>query len=158
MSTEEYVVEAPDLAGRITVRPPALFGSAQLWVDGSPARPGPRPKTFLVTGTDGSEQVANWAPDFLAVVPQLVVNGRKYTVGPKIPIALLIAAALPFVLVPLGGLLGGACGGLAFAINQQIARSALPVWLRALLILGVGGAAFVTFLVVVTVLHVVLGP
>lgn len=60
--------------------------------------------------------------------------------------------AIPFLLVIIGGAIGGACGGGAWALNQQIMRSERPAAMRYLLIALSSAGAVVAWLAVVTVL------
>ena len=54
-----------------------------------------------------------------------------------------VVCAWPFVLVAVGGALGGACGGLAWAINTRIMASTLSAPMRYGLVFlsGLGAAA-----------------
>lgn len=59
----------------------------------------------------------------------------------KVPVTAHLMCGWPLFLVAIGGLVGGALGGGAYAINLQIYKSALPVPLKIVLNLLTGLAA-----------------
>lgn len=157
MDKSTYVVEVPEIAGTLTIEVAGLFGGPTLFLDGAPAPSGLRRGTFVLPGRDGRERIAKWVPNLLMAVPVLEIDGAKHELGPKIPVILLILAALPMGLVAVGGLVGGLCGGLAFGVNQSIARSTLATPVKVISILAIGSSAVIGFFVFATMLSLAMG-
>jgi hypothetical protein len=65
---------------------------------------------------------------------------------------------LPITLIPIGGLLGGATGAAALALNLWIAKRSLETPIKALVMIGVVVAAYVVFFTIATLLCVVVHP
>lgn len=87
-----------------------------------------------------------------------VIEGRRVEGGPKLPLWLLVFAALPMGLVAIGRLFGFLAGGAAFAVNQQVARSALPRPLKILAMLAITAAATFAFLALALLLGIATAP
>lgn len=60
----------------------------------------------------------------------------------------LVLSLLPLVLIPLGGLVGGAIGAGAAWVNLKVARSAMNVAVKALVMILVVGAAYVVLSII----------
>lgn len=60
--------------------------------------------------------------------------------------------ALPFALVAFGGLIGGACGGAAWAINQKVFQKTEHQVLRYLWTGLISAAAVLVYIVIVAVI------
>ncbi len=65
--------------------------------------------------------------------------------------------ALPFALVAVGGLIGGACGGAAWAINQHVFKKIDNVLLRYVITGVISVAAVVVYIILAAVVFVALG-
>jgi hypothetical protein len=61
---------------------------------------------------------------------------------PKVPLSAHVLCGWPLLLVALGGLIGGALGGAAYAVNMGVYQSELPVPAKVILNLFVGFLAF----------------
>jgi hypothetical protein len=73
---------------------------------------------------------------------------------PAVPRALMVLAAVPLLLVALGGLLGALIGGVAAALNMVVARTRLGVPARVAAMLGLTVVAVVVYIAVVIALTV----
>jgi hypothetical protein len=65
---------------------------------------------------------------------------------------------LPITLIPIGGLLGGATGGAALALNLWIAKRSLETPIKVLVMIGVVVAAYVIFFILATLLYALVHP
>jgi len=65
---------------------------------------------------------------------------------------------LPITLVPIGGLLGGATGVAALALNLWIAKKSFETAIKVLVMIGVVVAAYVVFFTIATLLYVLVHP
>lgn len=74
MDKNTYVVEAPEIAGTLTIEVAGLFSGPKLFLDGVPASSGVRRGTFALPGRDGRERIAKWASSH-SLRP--VVNHRR---------------------------------------------------------------------------------
>ncbi|HXB04831.1 MAG TPA: hypothetical protein VNY77_08195 [Candidatus Angelobacter sp.] len=70
----------------------------------------------------------------------------------------LVLIFLPITLIPIGGLLGGATGGAALALNLWIAKRSLETPIKVLVMVGVVVAAYVIFFTLATLLYVLVHP
>lgn len=68
------------------------------------------------------------------------------------PIWVHLVAGWPLVLVAIGGAIGGGLGGLAYAANMLVHRTAMPVPVKVLLNLVIGLAAIGMWLVIATLI------
>ena len=66
----------------------------------------------------------------------------------------LVLILLPIGLLPIGGLLGGACGGAGLATNLWIAKKSLPLATTVVAMIGVVLASFVVFIILEVILYV----
>jgi hypothetical protein len=151
----EHEVKIPQVAGRITVTDPGVFSGSKLLVDGRPA-----PKAgwghYWLTRPDGSRVKVRLAHGFTSSIPAVVVGTLRYDVGPKLPAVLVAFALVPLGLIFVGGAIGGLCGGVAWGVNNQIARTSWPTVLKIPVMLGVAAAAFGVYLIVAGSIHLAL--
>ena len=66
----------------------------------------------------------------------------------------LVLILLPVGLLPIGGLLGGACGGAGLAVNLWLAKKSFPVATKVFAMIGVVLASYLIFFILVTILYV----
>jgi hypothetical protein len=66
----------------------------------------------------------------------------------------LVLILLPVGLLPIGGLLGGACAGAGLAVNLWLAKKGIPVVTKVFAMIGVVLASYLTFFILVTILYV----
>lgn len=155
--TRRHVVDVPNARGRVELVEPGLFAGIRIELDGQPVtREGLFSPRYPIPTNDGGTFALEVRADpfrggFTVKGPGL--DGR---VGDPIPLALGILAFLPFALVAVGGAIGGLMGGLGWAVNQQIARSDLPLPIRVALMLGVTLAAGAAWLVLAVGLQLAL--
>ncbi|HNT76288.1 MAG TPA: hypothetical protein PKH77_14835 [Anaerolineae bacterium] len=83
-----------------------------------------------------------------------VVVGQRQSVRAaqpdKIPVIAHVLCGWPLILVAMGGMIGGALGGLAYGINITLYKSNIPVILKIILNIVVGIAAIVLWLIIGT--------
>jgi hypothetical protein len=148
----EREVSIPGIAGRVTVSPPGLFRGAQVRVDGAPAKRGGWGK-LLLPRADGSTAEVRLVDHFTRTVPSIQIGGEKHELGEAIPTLQVVLALTPFVLVVIGGALGGLCGAVAFFANQSVIRSAKAPALKLALMCGSTLAAVFVYLVLASLLY-----
>ncbi|MCB9753734.1 MAG: hypothetical protein H6713_27650 [Myxococcales bacterium] len=126
----------PDVA--FEVEPPSGFGSWKLFANGAQIKPTrnklsvpcPNGKTVEINVKAGLDQA-----------PTFQYQAEEIKPLPGIATPLLVLAALPIGLIAAGGAVGGALGGLAFAVNLTIARQNLALAARVVLMLVMGAVA-----------------
>lgn len=87
-----------------------------------------------------------------------VVDGVETPLEPPIPRLLLVLIFLPLVLVPLGGLIGGAFGGLAAAVNTGVVRLRMASAGKVAAMLGVTVLATALYVVTAVALRSAIAP
>jgi hypothetical protein len=70
----------------------------------------------------------------------------------------LVLIFLPITLIPIGGLLGGATGGAALAMNLWIAKRTLATPNKVVLMIGVVVGAYVVFFSLADLLYILVHP
>jgi hypothetical protein len=85
--------------------------------------------------------------------PTVEANGVRHRTGPKVPVVLQVLALLPMVLVGIGGALGGLAGALGAIANLGIARTRMPAAAKALVMVAIGAAAVLAYLLVAAAVH-----
>jgi hypothetical protein len=101
----------------ITVRR-STFGGLRLLVDGVPVK-GQRGR-YPIQLPDGTVKELRLTGHWTGL--KAVVDGVETPLEPPIPKYLLVLAFLPIALVAIGGLIGGAFGGVGVAVNSGILR------------------------------------
>src|SRR5262245_38075039 len=139
------------LAGPVVVESSFLSDRYTITAGGFPAARVGRKRYALPT--------AGWGPvdatvtgGFFAAYPTLTINGVKHRTGPPVPVVLRFVAVVPFALVFLGGLVGGLFGGIGWAVNMAILRLGLPWAAKAVLMLAVLVATFLTWVAVASLI------
>ena len=134
----------PGLASPVVVESSFVSGRYTITAGGYPATRLGRLR-YAVPAASGGTVETTVSGGFLDAYPTLTINGVKHRTGPPIPVILRILAVAPIALVAVGGLIGGLIGALGCAVNMAVLRAALPSAVKALLVLAVGGAAVVTW-------------
>jgi hypothetical protein len=147
---ETYQLSLPGFEGRrIEVRASGFFTGYKLLLDGSPAPKGPRRGQMLLRRNDGTEILAAWKPMGLGLdVPQLQIEGTTISLVSPLRWYEWIWAGFPFVLLFIGGALGGLLGGVALAVNAKLFRSEFSTPTKYLFSGVVSAAAILTFLLI----------
>jgi hypothetical protein len=130
------------------------FGSFQVLVDGVPVK-GHRGR-YPIHQPDGTVKEVR-LPGYWTGL-KAVVDGVETPLEPPIPRILLVLIFLPLVLMPLGGLIGGAFGGLAAAINAGVARLRMATTGKALAMLGVTVLAAALYVVTAVAFRNAIAP
>jgi hypothetical protein len=68
--------------------------------------------------------------------------------APQLSLMAHVMCGWPLILVAVGGLIGGALGGLAYAINLAAYKSRIPAIFKLVINLGVGFAAIAVWLLI----------
>lgn len=111
-----------------------MFSGARLLVGGQPVKKKGFTK-YLLPGTNTPTVEAKFKDGLRGA--EIVVAGKSYPVGPRIPLGLGVLAFAPIGLVAVGGALGGGIGAAGMVICRSIASSDRSVGLRAALMVGV---------------------
>ncbi|MBG6065058.1 hypothetical protein [Micromonospora ureilytica] len=149
MNTEPLNVAG--VAGPIVVTTKAVWGHPAVTVGGVPA---PRTgKRFALPTVDGGVVQATLRSTIADPYPTLEVNGVKHRTGPVTPILLRILALLPFLLLTVGGILGGLVGALGVGANLTIVRTPMATPVKALAMVGVAIGTVIVWLVVAVALN-----
>lgn len=127
------------------------FSPARLFIDGQPARKGPKRNQYLVPLDNGAQKVIQLKQVFIDPVPQVLVDGNVVQVVEPLGVLQWIWSALPIVLIFLGGAIGGAVGGAAFWINTRIFRSEMSAIEQYILTGLVSGISYFLYLILGTV-------
>ena len=137
----------------ILVRRSAL-GSLQVLVDGVPVK-GHRGR-YPIQLPDGTGKELRLTGQWTGL--KAVVDGVETPLEPPIPKYLLVLIFLPLGLVVLGGLIGGAFGGLGAAINTGVARLSLPTAGKVIAMLGVTVLAAALYVVAAVAFRSAIAP
>jgi hypothetical protein len=119
-----------------------LFSGAKILYQGIPLKKIPGRK-FVLGLSDGSDLTLGLKPNALdLLVPQVVYNNDVIPVAPKLPVYQQVLVYLPFLLMFIGGGIGGLCGGVGAIVNLHIfhssQHSAVKVLLSILTTVGAG--------------------
>jgi hypothetical protein len=135
------------IAGPVAVTVNPFTGRHTVTVGGHPAAATGR-RTVALPTTDGRTVTATVHSGLVDPYPTIEIAGVRYRTGPSLPVGLRVLALLPLVLL-IGGLIGGAIGGLGVVINLAIARRSRSTALTSLLMIMVFAIAVITFMFVV---------
>ena len=120
----QYPIEIDGFEGhQIAVETRGLIGRPRIYFDGLPVRDGPKKGQFILQRNDGLKVTAEVRPKLFDIVPAVIVEGEQLNVAESLRFYQVIWAALPMMLLFIGGLVGGAIGGVAFWFNLKVFRS-----------------------------------
>ncbi|MFE9187979.1 hypothetical protein ACFYL6_00065 [Micromonospora sp. NPDC007208] len=152
MNTEPLHVAG--VAGPIVVTTKAFGGRPAVTVAGVPA---PRiGKRYALPTADGGVVQATVRTAVADPYPTVEVNGVQHRTGPSIPVLLRILALLPILLFTVGGIIGGLVGAFGVLANLTVARTRMAPAVKALVMVGVGIATVIVWLVVAVALNAAL--
>lgn len=129
-----------------------IFGSPGLFLDGRELQPDDDGTYFVEDGQGekASIRVKNTAFD---PIPRLMIDSDEHTVVEPLRWFEWVWVGIPFILIPIGGCLGGGLGGMALVINATIFRTTDNTPLKWGATAGVSIAAFITFFVLAVALE-----
>lgn len=145
MRTQPVTIEG--LAGPVVVDVNTLTGRQSLMVGGQ-SIPGTRRGDYTLPTADGRAVPAKVRTSLVDPYPTIEIAGVKHRTGPALPVALRLLALLPFLLVFVGGAIGGALGAVGVVVNLSLARISQSTAVKALLMVGVLVATAMAYLVV----------
>ena len=124
------------------------FGEPKLLVNNQLIKHTVKKNHFAIKCPDGREAmiVLNFT-NFLDPVPAVIVDGQKVKIVRPFVWYQYAAIALPLILAPTGGAIGGGFGCMAAIVNGKIMRSQLPEIVKYLATVGVSAIATLTWLV-----------
>jgi hypothetical protein len=142
----------PGLAGPIVLE--SSFWTSQFTVTvGGHEAPRTGRRRFALPAAGGGAVEGTLRGTFLDVYPTVEIAGTRYPTGPAVPVILRILVALPFVLVFLGGLVGGLIGAAGVLGNMAVVRlPGLSTAVKVIVTLVILLATSIVWLVVATVL------
>lgn len=106
------------------------WSGARLFVDGQPAPKGAKRGQLRLRRDDGSEALATLKlSNPLDPIPQVVIDGQVFQIAEPLKWYELVWGGIPFLLVFVGGLIGGLFGGFGALINSRLFRTN---WIPAL--------------------------
>ena len=145
MSKEKPLVfeSLPD--ANLTFHPPSLTHGLSIQMNGKPLKKKGR-KYMLPEPHAGKFIELKMGLDMYA--PTLEYGNEKVTPVDPLPLILQIVALLPMGLVGFGGLVGGALGGAAWALNMSFLHSDNSLPIRILGMLVITGFAVGSWLVI----------
>jgi hypothetical protein len=146
----------PGFEGRgLALRPAGMWKGAGLVLDGQPVPM--QGGVFLVKDNAGAQVLIKFVRSFIDPIPKLSIGGQVVTLAPPFTWYQYVFIALPLVLIPIGGLLGGLCGGVAAFVNAQLLRTHQPALVRYGLAVLMVLAALVVYLVIGVTLSLIFG-
>jgi hypothetical protein len=135
-------LDIPGAKSQVQIRPMGWLRGARLFQDGKRAPWHRWGKSWLVELEDGGQVEVRYLPiSLIYTLPCLEIAGRRVELGERIPTGLVVLALLPLLMVPVGGALGGALGGIGAAFNLHLARGNRGAGIKAALMLAVLVAA-----------------
>ena len=115
----------------------------------------PTKRSFFVQDDSGESVEVKFAAN-LGGVPKVIVDGgAPMDVAPPLPWFAWVFAFVPFLLIPLGGALGGMLGFLACTIVLGLFRSDQPMGLKIAGSIGITIFSGVTYIIVGVALHLI---
>jgi hypothetical protein len=145
----------PPRASAAPGEPPPLLGPGAQTVVGA-AEPAPPPLPAEAEPVNEAPIVPTTAAPPPA--PPLTAPPAADTSQPRLLWYQHVWTALPFLLVVAGGLVGGACGGAAWAVNQQVFRKTKDPVLRYVWTGLISAGAVAAYLVVALLVASLLAP
>jgi hypothetical protein len=148
-------VYLPDIPGPVVIEANWLTGNTSLIVDRQPVQRRSRNR-FLVPTRNGN--VTEIVVHRRLTDPQPMINlrGETYRIGPPLPAGIKALWLLPLGLAIVGGLLGGAVGGVGVLANVAIIRTVPSTAAKAVLMIGVLLLAILAWLVLVALVRLAL--
>lgn len=154
----EFPLTVPGFEGRnLVVKTAGFFSGAKLMVDGEPAEKGKKAGQFVLRRNDGTQVVATLRGNVIDPAPVVTIDGTAVKVAEPFKWYEWLWAGLPIVLVFIGGLLGGLCGGVAVYVNGQVLRSDFNGTVKFLIMGGVSVLAVMVYLVLAVTLRAAIG-
>jgi hypothetical protein len=135
------------VAGPVVVITSFWWGRPAVFVAGVPA-PRRGTRQFALPATGGGEVDAFVLSAFTDPYPIITINGTSHRTGPTEPVVLRVLTLAPLLLVAIGGALGGLVGAVGVAANLGVTRTQIPSFAKALIMVGVGVIALVTWSVI----------
>lgn len=123
----------------LSFQPATLTKGVGLNLDGQPLKK-KRGKYFLPAPNEGEPIKLKAGFDVFA--PTFEYGNEKSTPVTPLPMALLILALIPMGLIGIGGLIGGALGGLGWYLNLFFLHTDHPLPVRIAGVLGITGLAY----------------
>lgn len=142
MRTEPLTI--PGLAGPVVVESAFFANRYTITAGGIPATRVARNTYALPAAGSGTVQTTV-SGGFFDAYPTLTINGVRHRTGPPVPLVMRILAVFPMVVVFAGGALGGVVGALGWAVNMAILRLTMSWAVKALLMLTIAVAAYLTW-------------
>jgi hypothetical protein len=137
----------------ITVRR-STFGGLTLLVDGAPVK-GQRGHSPIQL-PDGTVKELRLTGQWTGL--KAVVDGVEAPLQPPVPRSLLVLAFMPIALVAVGGLIGGAFGGVGVAVNTGVLRLQMGTPAKVLAMFGVTVVSVAVFVVAALAFRNVVAP
>lgn len=138
---------------RLAVQMGGAFGTSKLWVNGQLANPAAKKGRYLLQRDDGTQVEAYFKGAFPDPAPLLVVGDQKIRFAAPLAWYEWAWAALPLVLIGIGGAIGGGLGAVAATINVGFFRSEKPTIVKYLLSAVVSFAAFLVWALIASAIH-----
>lgn len=154
----QYPLTVPGFENRqLILETAGVWSGAKLLLDGEPASKGPKRGQFLLRRLDGTEVVAHVrVTNFLDPIPQVVIDGKSFLATQPLKWYQWAWGGLPFLLLIIGGALGGLFGGIALVVNGRVFRSNLNGLAKYLLSGLVSALAVGAFFVVAVLFNLTL--
>ncbi len=148
MRTDPITIDVVD--GPIVVTTSA-WGRADVTVGGVPA-PRTGSREFALPGKRGRTVQAIVRSRLTDPYPSLEIGGISHRTGPKVPAVLQVLAMLPFLLVTVGGILGGIIGAFGVVANLAVARNRIPVLVKTLIMIGVAAVGYLIWALIASMI------
>lgn len=127
----------------LCLRSGGLFSGAQILKDGVPLK---KSKAVIaVPLAEGSSLELKLKVGLDMFTPKVLFEDHEIEVMPPLPFLWVAWAYLPFVLIFVGGALGGLCGGAAAAGTLSALRSDLPPWVRIVIAIFLPPLGFLAY-------------
>ena len=134
------------------------LGRLQLSMRGQAApRSSDKGKPFLVRTSDGATAKVYVTSKGWDYLPQVKVDAEPVVLGKPLSGWEYVFGGLPFMLIVLGGALGGFSGAVGTMVNYRVLRANQPTPLKAACVLGVTGLTFAAYLVLAGLLRALIG-
>lgn len=140
---------------RLTVKTGGLFSSPQLFLNGEQLKA--KKGVYLVCNDNGLELPVKIQHNYLDPIPKLKIGDKIVMIAPPLKWYESLCISIPLVLIFLGGLIGGLCGGFGAYWNGCIFRSKRSLFAKIALSSLVTLGAITAYVIFAVTFHQLIG-
>ena len=133
------------------------LGRVRLWFQGREvSRSKEKGKPFLISGPTGTQTRVHVKGNGLDYLPRVEVDGLPLLLGRPLSTLEYALGGIPFLLMFVGGAIGGASGAAGAMYNYRLLRANTSLPMKVLGIAAVTALSFLAYLVLAALFHVLI--